>query len=513
MLENIGSLLTRQANRSRGLEAVVSVEQGLRITYLELNRRANEIASGMLAKGITKGERVAFLLMNGIEFVEAYFAAAKIGAVVVPLNWRLTPDELEFIVKDSGSSALIYGSELDGTVNLLYQRTTPVRMWIRVGESNSRPRFAENYETALRRTSATEPDITTADDDLLFIMYTSGTTGFPKGVMHTHETMLWASLTWNMTIDMRHRDRQLIVLPLFHIGGLSPLTAAFHRGQTVVLMRSAEAEAIIQTIAREKITITHIVTTILRRLLLVSPSDQHNCSTLRWIIAGGEAVSPDLIRRGAEVGIEVLQDYGLTEACGPATIISSEDAIRKAGSSGQADIHTEVRVVDKAGRQVEMEEIGELLVRGRHVMKGYWNLPKATAEAIRDGWLYTGDLATMDKDGCIYIRDRKKDMIVSGGENIYPAELERVLQAHPKVKEVAVIGQPSEKWGESPAAILVTKEDENLSADEVIAYCRGKLAGYKVPRRVEFVREIPRTPSGKIQKHLLRKQFPGPAPQ
>jgi acyl-CoA synthetase (AMP-forming)/AMP-acid ligase II len=249
------------------------------------------------------------------------------------------------------------------------------------------------------------------------------------------------------------------------------------------------------------------------QFMLAVPHEGTDHSSLRWLMSGAAPVPVALIEKYAELGIEIHQVYGLTETCGPACLISPEDALAKAGSTGPAFLHTEVRVVDDAGRNVAPGQVGEVIVRGAHLMKGYWNRPDATADALRDGWLYTGDLASVDKEGFVYIQDRKKDMIISGGENIYPAEIEKVLVGHPALADAAVIGLPSGKWGESPAAIVVAKPGETPSAPDVIAYCKGKLAGYKIPRVVEFVDEIPRNPTGKILKRILRDQFPGPAPE
>ena len=239
---------------------------------------------------------------------------------------------------------------------------------------------------------------------------------------------------------------------------------------------------------------------------------EHDTSSVRWIMSGAAPVPVSLIKDYAGIGIEIHQVYGLTETCGPACLISPEEAIAKAGSTGPAFLHTDVRVVDEDGADVEPGAIGEVIIRGAHVMKGYWNQPEATAETIRDGWLYSGDLASVDKEGFVYIQDRIKDMIISGGENIYPAEIENVILSHPGVREVAVIGQPSAKWGESPLAVVVPS-DEGLEAQAVLEYCNGKLARYKQPRGVEFLDEIPRNPTGKVLKRLLRERFPGPAPE
>ena len=512
MQTNLGLFLAKRAHLSPKVEAVVEVERGRRFTYAELDARANRIANVLREKGVRKGDRVALLLMNGVEYIEAYFGAAKIGAVTVPLNWRLVPDELEFIIGDSGAIVLIWGEEFDEAVSALQPRGLPVREWIRLGERSGLPGWAVDYDELWGNASADEPPIEGDSEDLLFIMYTSGTTGLPKGAVHTNGTMAWASLTINMTADMRYRDRYLQMLPLFHVGALTPATAAIHRGGSLIVMRAFDPTTVFQVIERERITIGLAVPAMLNFMLQVPGQAEADTSSVRWLMSGAAPVPVSLIETYAKLGIEIHQVYGLTETCGPACLISPEEALAKAGSTGPAFFHTDVRVVDDKGRDVEPGEIGEVIIRGPHVMKGYWNREEATAETIRDGWLYSGDLATIDKEGFVYIQDRKKDMIISGGENIYPAEIENVLQGHPGIVEAAVIGQPSEKWGESPAAIVVASADAPPTVDDILEYCSGKLARFKLPRVVEFTDEIPRNPTGKILKRILRERFPGPAP-
>ncbi len=512
MRNNLGLILTKRAQISPGVEALVEVERDRRYTYAELNRRANRIANALTGLGVQRGDRVAFLLMNGVEYIEAYFGLAKIGGVMVPLNWRLVPDELEFILKDSGSSVLIFDDEFDQAASALQGRDVDVEHWIRVGDPAGAPGFATAYDALTRQASEEEPEIAASDDDLLFIMYTSGTTGLPKGAVHTHTTMLWASLTILLTADLRYRDRYLQILPLFHVGALTPGTACFHRGGTLVNMRAFDPATIFPTIERERISVGLAVPAMLQFMWAQPNRTEHDTSSVRWIMSGAAPVPVSLIKDYAGIGIEIHQVYGLTETCGPACLISPEEAIAKAGSTGPAFLHTDVRVVDEDGADVEPGAIGEVIIRGAHVMKGYWNQPEATAETIRDGWLYSGDLASVDKEGFVYIQDRIKDMIISGGENIYPAEIENVLASHPKLAEAAVIGMPSARWGESPAAICAAAPGETVTAEEVIAFCRGKLAAYKVPKVVEFTDTIPRNPTGKILKRVLREQFPGPAP-
>jgi O-succinylbenzoate-CoA ligase len=509
---NLGSFLAKRARLSPKLEALVEIERNRRFSYAELDARANRIANVLLSMGVQKGDRVALLIMNGVEYIESYFGAAKIGAVLVPLNWRLVADELDFIIGDSGSVVLIYDQEFDQVVNALHGRDLPLRDWLRIG-AGERPARAGDYDQLCADASTEEPEINASGDDLLFIMYTSGTTGLPKGAVHTHATMAWASISTNMTADIRYGDRYLVILPLFHVGALLPATANIHRGATLVVLRAFDPALVFEAIEREQITTSLAVPAMLQAMLLSPSRDKVSLDRVRWILSGAAPVPVSLIERYVKLGIEIHQVYGLTETCGPACLISSEEAIAKAGSTGPAFFHTDVRVVDANGAEVAPGEIGEVIIRGSHVMKEYWNQPEATAQTIRDGWLYTGDLATIDEDDFVTIQDRKKDMIISGGENIYPAEIENVLAAHPQLAESAVIGLPSEKWGETPAAIVVVAGDEVPTSGEVIDFCREKLAGYKVPCVVEFVDEIPRNLTGKILKRVLREQFPGPGPE
>ena len=513
MRNNVGLLLTKRAYLSPALEAVVEVERGRRFSFSELNARANRTAHALAALGVGAGDRVALLLMNGVEYVESFFAIAKLGAIVVPLNWRLVADELAFILRDSGATVLVFDPELKEVVADLHGRgadAIAVRDWIQTGGAGDALSFARPYDALQACAPAHEPAVGAGDEDPLYIMYTSGTTGLPKGAVHTHRSVLWASFTIGMTADVRYRDRYVVVLPLFHVGALTPLTGNVHRGMTTILMRAFDPRRMFETIERERATTLLAVPAMLNFMLQLPDAERYDCASLRWIMSGAAPVPVTLIEAWARRGIEVHQVYGLTESCGPACLISPEDAIAKAGSTGKPFFHTDVRVVDERGRDVAPGEVGEVLVRGQHVMRGYWNRPEATAETLRDGWLHTGDLATIDAEGFVYIADRKKDMIISGGENIYPAEVENALLGCPGVRDVAVIGQPSAKWGETPLAIVV-RADDALAEGDVLAHCRGKLARYKLPKAVRFVDVIPRNPAGKILKRILRERFPEPA--
>ena len=509
---NIGLYLGKRAHLNPNLEAVVDPATSRRFTYREIDQRANRVANAMRSLGIKKGDRVALLLLNGVEYYESFLGLAKIGAVSVPLNWRLVADELAYILKDSGAIALIYGGDFAEVVGEITSRSaaaTDIANWIELSEGKDRDLFATEYEDFMAAGSPDEPENDAGDDDDLFIMYTSGTTGLPKGALHTHNTMTWAVITASNTADIRFRDRYSIALPMYHVGALEPVLNCIYLGCTVVFLRQFDPKVMWEITETEKITISLAVPAMLNFMLMVPDFQNYNISNLRWILSGASPVPANLIETYKDIGIEIHQVYGLTEAGGPASLIGPDDAMTKIGSAGKAFFHTSIRVVDENGDDVAPGVPGEVLVSGAHIMKGYWNNPEATAEAIRDGWLYTGDIALQDKDGFITIHDRVKDMIISGGENVYPAELENVIMAHPGVADVAVIGQPSERWGESPIAVVVRK-DYNISEDNILRYCDGKLARFKQPKGAVFVDEIPRNPTGKPLKRILREQFPGP---
>ncbi len=511
MSQNVGQFLTRRARRDPDLEALVEAHSGRRVTYAQLEARSNRVVSALSDLGVEKGERVALLLMNGVEFVETFFAVGKHGAVNVPLNWRLVPDELEFILVDSGAKVMVYSAEFEAAVAELRRRgTTAVEHWIAVNPGDHATGL--DYDAWIAAASPVELEPTASGDDLLFIMYTSGTTGLPKGVMHSHRTVQWMIFTMAATSEMRHGDRYLNSLPLFHVGALAPILGAVFAGDTVVMLKVFDPLRSWELIDEEKIDTTLMVPAMLQFMLAVYDPEKHDLSTLRWVMSGAAPVPVNLLEACTKIGLDVRQVYGLTETCGPACLIGSEDALRKVGSTGRAFYFTDVRVVRTDGSDADPGEAGEVIVRGPHVMLGYWNRPEATAETIRDGWLHTGDVATMDEEGFVTIVDRVKDMLISGGENVYPAEIENVLLGLEGVTDVGVIGIPSARWGESPLAVVV-RSDESLTAEAVIDYCQGKLAPFKAVRAVEFVEEIPRNPSGKILKRELRERFVQDAPE
>lgn len=510
---NIGSFLHRRAALDPVRLAYVDGNSGVRLTFAELEQRVNRLANAFIAAGIEKGERVGLLVMNSPEFVESYFALATVGAVIVPLNWRLVPDELEFILKDSGTKRLIFGEEFLDSVSQLHARgdKTDLMHYLQVAGEQEIAYFAQGYEAFRDAAASDRPTYGAFDDEMVYIMYTSGTTGLPKGVVHTHTSCLWAMLTIFATADYHDGDVYLMPLPMFHVGALTPITLNVYAGATSVVMRSFDPARAWQLLGEEQVTTGLLVPAMLNFMLQtkVPPADSY--AQVRWLMTGAAPVPVSLIKAYDELGVRLLEIYGLTETCGPTCLMDADHALTKVGSTGRPFYFTDVKITDERGNEVARGNAGEVSVRGAHVMREYWNRPDATAETLVDGWLRTGDVAVMDDDGYVYIQDRIKDMIISGGENVYPAEIENVLMTHPKIAEAAVIGQESAKWGESPHAIVV-RQDESLSEAEVIDYCSGKLAAFKRPQSVSFIDQIPRNPSGKILKRVLREQFPDAAP-
>tara|TARA_R110002110_G_scaffold205066_7_gene417044 strand:+ start:175466 stop:177013 length:1548 start_codon:yes stop_codon:yes gene_type:complete len=510
---NIGDALTARAHLNPDKEALFDVAADKRFTFRELNARANQCCAALARLGIRHGERVGLLAQNGHEFAESFLGPAKKGLVIMPLNCRLTAAELSFILKDGGARALIFDAEFIPVVEQLRQMGeagSDIEHWICIGDEV--PDYAMGYEALLAAETTQEPTDKAVAEDNLFIMYTSGTTGNPKGVVHTHHSVTWALITLSNTADVHFNDKYMVLLPLFHVGALAPMICSVYKGNTLVIVRNFDPLMVWKLIEQEKVSTTLAVPAMLSFMLQVPDFNRFDRSSLRFISSGAAPVPVSTIETYLGLGIEIHQVYGMTETCGPACLIGADDARRKIGSTGKSFFHTQVRIVDDAGSDLPAGQAGEILVKAAHVMKEYWNRPDATREALVDGWLYTGDVAIQDEEGFVTIQDRKKDMIISGGENVYPAEVENTLLLHDAIIDAAVIGQPSDKWGESPFAVVVST-DTSLTENDILAHCDGKLARFKLPKGVAFVEAIPRNPSGKILKRVLRDQFSQPAAQ
>ncbi len=502
MVESIGALLAERARISPDLEAQVEPARKLRSSFRDLHDNSNRIA-GMLASRVRHGDRVAILMANSIGFAEVLFGAARLGAIAVPLNWRLTVPELSYQIEDCEPVVLIHDEAHAEIVSRL-AATRPGLQTVAVGT------FIASNDAGSTAAYHQPPAVDVGPDDGFLILYTSGTTGKPKGALHTHRSSLaWSSSTM-ATFENRYADRQLLVAPLFHIAALCVLLNAIHRGFTLVIMPAFDADEAWRLIEEERVTSMFAVPTMINMMRESAGVRTRRHDALRWIMCGAAPVPVTLIEAYAELGIDIHQVYGSTEAHGGIAVLAPADAHSRKGSTGRACMGMQIRVVDPEGRDVPPHERGELITRGPHLFREYWRQPEATAASFRDGWFYLGDIGRIDSDGFITVLDRSKDMIISGGENIYPAEIENVLMRDPGVSDVAVVGEPHERWGEQAVAFVVPKPGLDAGRDWIAgleAVCAEALASYKRPRRYLIVEALPRNASGKVLKHVLRKDL------
>ena len=502
---NLGLSLRQRAGLSPQVEAYVEPSGEQRFTYRELNAYANRCAQALAALDLQAGERVALLMQNSVEFLGVFYGAAKLGLVVVPLNTRLAAAELAFILADSGSKVLVYGPECAETVKGIKASQDHALALASYVQAHPSSGDDHSLNALLEEASAAEPEITGGGRDNLFIMYTSGTTGLPKGVVHTHESISWAALSWATTMDIRYQDRMLLPLPMFHVAALTAVMTCFLRGGTIVSMPAFDPMTVWQLIREERVNLGGAVPAILNFMRQVPDFETFDSPDLRCFITGAAPMPKALIELYNQKNLQVIQGYALTETGGGGSFLLSEYALSKVGSAGTAAMFTELAVRDEKG-SIAQSGTGEVVIRAPFLMKEYWNRPDATEEAFVDGWFRTGDIAEIDEEGFVFIKDRIKDMIISGGENIYPAEIENVIIGHPAVGEVAVIGLPDEKWGEIACAVVVAPA-EQVSEEEIIQWCADKLSRYKLPKRVVYIDVLPRNPAGKVLKRLLREEY------
>lgn len=499
--------IKRHAERTPDKVAIVDDHTGRRYSYAQFSERVNRLASFMAKTlKIERGDRVSILAQNSSDYYEVLFACGRMGAILNTLNWRLAVPELEYILSDCEPRALLYESEFAAKVDELRSRIS-CEFYVRM--ASTAPQGEWTYEDALLEGApAGVPMPKLTYDDTWAILYTSGTTGRPKGAQVTFGNFFYNAVGMGQAIDLTSEDVNLNVLPTFHAGGLGLYAGPiFHAGGTLIVVRKFDPAKLLHLIKEWKVSAILLVPSIYLMLAQFSDFEKYDLSSVRHWGSGGSPLPPSLVKQFAEKGIIIQQGFGMTETGPTVFIISQEDAVRKAGSVGKPVLHTDVCIMDPEHKVLGPDQVGELCIRGGNVTTGYWNRPEATAEALVDGWLHSGDAARFDDEGFYYIVDRWKDMYISGGENVYPAEVENVIYQHPAVAEVAVIGMPHPKWQEVGKAIVVIKDDHSLTEAEVIDFCRNKLARYKIPKSVAFVETLPRTAAGKVLKRSLREQF------
>lgn len=502
----VGELIRRGSHNTPN--QIAFVYENERITYQQLERRTLQIAAWLQEKGIEIGDKVGIISKNCLAFVEVIFAVAQSGGVSVPINFRLAPEEFAYIINNSDTKILFIEDEFQDIIQSIKHKLSNVEQIVVIGKECETIMIP--YETIFQRNiNYRTIDNLVNDDDDCMICYTSGTTGHPKGAVLSHKNLLMSALNSVVGSNIKSGTKQLSVTPLFHIAGIGYFLISCTVNGTCVIHRDYNPVKVLETIQNEKINGLLLVPAMWNLLFQVRNIDDydltsmHRCST-------GAAVCPveikeRIMRYFPNAGL--FDSFGQTEMSPTTTVLLPEDSLRKTNSVGKPVLNVEIRVVDENMNDVSIGEIGEIVYRGPTAMKGYYKNPEATEEAFQGGWFHSGDLVRMDDEGFIYVMDRKKDMIISGGENIYPAEVEEALYKHEAIFEAAVIGVPDELWGESVKAYVVLKPGKILTEEEVILHCQKYVASYKKPKYIEFLDELPRNPSGKILKRVLREEL------
>lgn len=502
---NWSQVLKGNADRFPNKECIIGL--GQRLTYRQLHERSSALAQGLKDLGLTRGDIVAILLYNCCEYIEITFAVNQIGAIWLPMNFRLAGDEFRYILDNSEAKVLITEPEFLPIISSISQGLPYLNHMIILDSDHAKSGI--NYETLIQENiGASPPHAEVEQDDLHRLMYTSGTTAYPKGVMLTYGNLYWKNIGHILTFQLSPSDRTLVVGPLYHVGGMDlPGTGTLHVGGSLIILRKFDTIDILKAIDQEKVTNLWLSPAMTIMLFNEPAFAQYDMSSVRFIIDGGEKMPATLIKKFKEKfpGAWFADAYGLTETVSGDTFLAKDQMLHKIGSVGKPVPHLHVRVVDEDDRDVPPNDLGEICLKGPKVFKGYWKNPEATAQALKGGWFHTGDIGTLDEDGFLYILDRKKDMIVSGGENIASPEVERVLYELPQILEAAVIGIPHPKWLEVPMAFIVLKPGESIHKEDIIVHCTKKLAKFKVPKTIKFIDQLPRNPSGKVLKRQLRE--------
>ncbi|MCX8118204.1 MAG: long-chain-fatty-acid--CoA ligase [Desulfobacterota bacterium] len=503
---DLGKILALTARKFPHRIALICGEE--RVTYQAYEDRVHRLAHGLLRIGLRKGDRVAVLLYNSIPMVEIFFACASTGGVFTPINFRFTAEEVFYILDHSDARFFIYGQEFSELVETIRPRLERIEFFLAVGESSSARTL--DYETLLREASSEAPEVQLTERDECELMYTSGTTGRPKGALLTHGNLLWNLFNTILGREEREGERSIVISPLYHTAGLNNhfLTRVAMAG-TSILVKQFDPERVMEIIEEERATVISGAPAAYHFMLSL-PEGRYDTRSITKCTTGASILPTETKERLVKLfpNLTGIYDvYGCTEASPSIAILKAGESMKKERCVGRAVPFLEVRIVDEQDRDLPFGEVGEVVCRGPNVTKGYYKDEEATREALRGGWLHTGDLARMDEEGFLYIVGRKKEMIVSGGENIYPREIEEVLFRHPKIEEAAVIGVPDPLWGESVRAFVVLKRGEVMTEAEVIQYCKRHLASYKKPKSVEFVEALPRNPSGKVLKRILKEDY------
>ena len=512
-----GEMLRRSAALFSNKNALIYGEYSL--TYKAFNKRVNCLASSIFKLGFKKGDRLAVFMHNCVEHFEIYFAAAKIGGIFVPINNTLKQAELQRVVDYVTSRYLFFDSEHKFLVESIGKDTTDIEYLISIGETSFEG--IHSYESLIESGTPTEPepDEKVTENDVSSIFFTSGTTGNPKGVMRTHRHEYINAMTNAVEMKLDYNDRPLFLFPFYHIPFMDNTIRHVLMGNSIVIRKEGNftPEDVLDIISREKVTICQLVPTMINAMIqLKTKVESYDLSNFRLLIYVGSTIPVAVLRQAMEIFVcRFIQYYGQSES-GPATtalrpedhvLDGSKEQMKKLASAGRPVLGFEVKIVDPLGKDVNQGSVGEITVRGEALMVGYWNLADATEASLKSRWLYTGDMGRLDEDGYLYIVDRKHDMIISGGKNIYPREVEELLYRHESVMEAAVIGVPDDYWGESVKAIVVLKEGSILSEKDLVDYCRENMASYKKPRTVEIRESLPKSPTGKIMKRLVRDEY------
>jgi len=515
----LDEILPKAIKLYSSIEAIVCGD--VRLSYQDFGQRVWRLCHALTDLGLKKGDRLAMLHENCHVFLEGYFACVHLGLILVPLNIRLSPKELAMIMQDSGTRVMIAQAKFMDRADELAALTPDLEkiIWTQ-RNSNFDDSESADYENLLQKYEPTPPPgLSITDDDVAHLYYTSGTTGRPKGVMLTHKNVKTHALGTIAELDLADKDRWIHAAPLFHLADAWATFAITWAGGRHILVPTFDPKTVFEAIEKEKVTITNLIPTMLNMMVNHPDVKNYKYSSLRALLSGGAPIAPELVRKIMETfHCDYIQTYGMTETSPYLTMsilkehlkeLPHEEQLRFKASTGREFISVSLKVVDEAGREVpaDNQHTGEIIVKGDTVTPGYWNLPEETEKAIRDGWLYTGDLAVIDAEGYVTIVDRKKDMILTGGENVYSTEVENVLYMHPDILEAAVIGVPDEHWGESVKACVVLKEGCRSGANEIIAFCKERLAHYKAPKSVDFLDALPLTGTGKIYKKGLRDPY------